>query len=318
MSEIEAQHIEQVEPAEVVEQPSSATLHPTPTTNTTIKRVYFTNIPADVSETIFSEFLKDYEPVSVLIPYQYVTRYLGRKTVVPLGLAYADFATPEIANKVVLEVNDTSIGESTKKLKLKLFEAYDPEKTKKSHHRIFKHLNKQASPTTNEQSEGSGESSSPQIASGEEQQSPEVSPPKPTPSPIAYSKTWIYVSNLAVGTLDTDLAEHFKEYLPNDIYLFQFKSKKHRGKFFHKTHLSAIINLPAVEGIDNIAADVSSKTHSSKLGNAKISVQPCIEKKVVEVIEAAKIKEQAPIVAQEEVGQEEEVVAQVEEVAVQE
>ena len=290
MSEIENQAIEQPEPIPLVEQPHSVIPHPTQASNTTIKRVYFTNIPAEVSESILTAFLKEYEPTSVLIPYQYVTRYSGRKTVVPLGLAYADFATPEVANKVVLEVNDTSIGESTKKLKLKLFEAYDPEKAKNVQHRIFKHLNKQTPAVNNESVDNPEKPGSPQI-NDKNESTPEKSESPHASSPIAYSKTWIYVSNLSAGTLDTDLAEHFNEYLPNDIYLFQFKSKKHRGKFFQKTHLSAIINLPAVENIQNIAEYVSKKTHLSKIRNAKISVQPCIEKKVTEVIEAAKIKE---------------------------
>ncbi|KAL6944130.1 hypothetical protein ACO0OE_004026 [Hanseniaspora uvarum] len=255
MSEIENQAIEQPEPAPLVEQPHSVIPHPTPASNTTIKRVYFTNIPAEVSESILTAFLKEYEPTSVLIPYQYVTRYSGRKTVVPLGLAYADFATPEVANKVVLE-----------------------------------HLNKQTPAVNNESVDNPEKPGSPQI-NDKNESTPEKSESPHASSPIAYSKTWIYVSNLSAGTLDTDLAEHFKEYLPNDIYLFQFKSKKHRGKFFQKTHLSAIINLPAVEDIENIAEYVSKKTHLSKIRNAKISVQPCIEKKVTEVIEAAKIKE---------------------------
>lgn len=297
MTEVQTPQTDQIEAAPVSEQQQLETI-PDSQINTAINRVYFTNIPSDVSETILADFLKEYKPTSVLIPYQHVTKYSGRKVVVPLGLAYVNFETADIANQVVSEVNNKSIGDSNKKLKLKLFEAYDPEKSKNAQSRLFKHFNKSAPSIQVEDNPPSQDAAPAQSleaseANEETEGIPENSESHQQTIPIKYSKNWIYVSKLVAGTLDTDLAEHFKEFLPNDIYLFQFKSKKHRGKFFQKTHLSAIINLPSVEGIDNVAADVSSKTHLSKLKNVKISVQPCIEKKVTEVIEASKINEPA-------------------------
>lgn len=298
MNEIQTPQTSHTEAAPVSEQQQLEIVHPDTPINTTINRVYFTNIPSDVSETILADFLKEYKPKSVLIPYQHVTKYSGRKVVVPLGLAYVDFETADIANKVVSEVNDKSIGDTNKKLKLKLFEAYDPEKSRNAQSRLFKHFNKSTSFIQAEdiqpfEDAAPSQSLEASEANEEPEGNQENSESHQRIKHINYSKNWIYVSKLVAGTLDTDLADHFKEFLPNDIYLFQFKSKKHRGKFFQKTHLSAIINLPSVEGIDNIAADVSSKTHLSKLKNAKISVQPCIEKKVTEVIEASKINEPA-------------------------
>lgn len=289
MTEVETQQIENVP---LSEQQQSEFVSTNTPINTTISRVYLTNIPPYVSETILADFLKDYKPTSVLIPYQHVTKYSGRKVVVPLGLAYVDFETPDIANKVILNVNDISIDGSNKKLKLKLFEAYDPEKSKNVQHRIFKHFSKSASPIQADDNQPS-ESDVSEQRHGENEENPQNVESQKETMPIKYSANWVYVSNLVAGTLDTDLAEHFKDFLPNDIYLFQFKSKKHRGKLFQKTHLSAIINFPSVEGIDNVAADVSSKTHLSKLKNGKIGVRPCIEKKVTEVIEASKINEPA-------------------------
>lgn len=291
MTEVQTPQTDQIEAELVYEQQQIEIAHPDTSINTTINRVYFTNIPPEVSESILADFLKEYKPTSVLIPYQQVKRYLGGKVVVPLGLAYVDFETADIANKVVSEVNDKHIGDSSNKLRLYLFEAYDPEKSKNAQKRLFKRFNRSVPSNQSEDIQPSEDSAPAQSheANEETEGTPQEIESQDKPNPIEYSKNWIYVSRLVAGTLDTDLAEHFKEFLPNDIYLFQFKSKKHRGKFFQKTHLSAIINLPSVEGIDNIAADVSNKTNFSKLKNVKISVQPCIEKKVTEVIEASTI-----------------------------
>ncbi|OBA24741.1 hypothetical protein HANVADRAFT_28073 [Hanseniaspora valbyensis NRRL Y-1626] len=292
IQEEQPQQIPQVEVQENVtetpqEEPRYSKIeHLQPESNTSVKRVYFTNVPYDISEDDFSDFLKEYEPISVLIPYQYIVKFGNRKTVQPLGVAYADFVTPEAANKVVLEVAGKQFPERRQALRVKLFEAYDPKKSKAD----------------------SADTASEEQPQGESQQTPEndvnqndgqhVDETKNTSvsskgSP-KLSQTWVYVTKLANGTLDIDLSKHFQEFSPSDIYVFKFKPNHHRNKFFNKVQLSAIMKFPEVEGIEDIASHISAKMTGTKLNNSKISVKPSFEKKVIEVVNAAKIKEKTP------------------------
>ena len=293
--------------------------HLQPESNTSVKRVYFTNVPYDISEDDFSDFLKEYEPISVLIPYQYIVKFGNRKTVQPLGVAYADFATPEAANKVVLEVAGKQFPERRQALRVKLFEAYDPKKSKAGQPRenrliskFKKHYLKSESPKIEgeEQQDGpdSADTATEEQPQGESQQTPEndvnqndaqhVDETKNTSvsskSSPKLSQTWVYVTKLANGTLDLDLSKHFEEFSPSDIYVFKFKPNHHRNKFFNKVQLSAIMKFPEVEGIEDIASHISAKMTGTKLNNSKISVKPSFEKKVIEVVNAAKIKEKTP------------------------
>ncbi|XBW34568.1 hypothetical protein QEN19_000131 [Hanseniaspora menglaensis] len=284
--------------------------HLQPESNKKVKRVYFTNVPYDLSEDEFAEFLEKYEPVSVLIPYQYVVRFGNKKTVQPLGVAYADFSSPEKANIAVLELAGTQIPGKKQTLRAKLFEAYDPKRSGLGHSRESKFLTKlknhyfktEAQPAeehselaetdieghekTNQNDPSSRSSLAAAVGTGESNSNSVSS--RSTPK---LSTNWVYVTKMASGTLDVDLAKHFAEFFPSDIYVFKFRPQRQRNKIFHKIQLAAIIKFPDVDGIENIAVQISEKMNGSVLNNTSIVVKPSFEKKVHEVVDAAESKE---------------------------
>lgn len=297
------------------EQNNTKIEHLQPENNNRVKRVYFTNVPYDISEDDFLEFLKDYNPISVLIPYQYVVKFGGKKTVHPLGVAYADFSTPEVANKVVLEVAGLQIPGKKQVLRVKLFEAYDPKKSKAGQpreHRLLSKIKKnfkgdssndedasrvgskadeatKAEPSAI-QGEASSVSPSTENKSLEEEEVKSGSHSSKTSPKL--SKTWVYVAKLSNSTVDLDLSKHFQEFSPSDIYVFKFRPNHYRNKIFKQVQLSAIIKFPEVDGIEDIAAYISAKMTNTKLKDSKISVKPSFEKKVTEVVNAAKLKDE--------------------------
>lgn len=315
----EEQHSEAVvATAESEEQKHTQIEHLQPESNNCVKRVYFTNVPYDISEDDFLEFLKDYQPISVLIPYQYVVKFGGKKTVQPLGVAYADFSTPEVANKVVLEVAGLQVPGKKQVLRVKLFEAYDPKKSKAGQpreHRLISKLKKNFKGDSSAETEEEGHADSktdaakaevPEIHGESSSESPsnetkipeeeetkvETASNKASPK---LSKTWVYVAKLSNSTVDLDLSKHFHEFSPSDIYVFKFRPNHYRNKIFKQVQLSAIMKFPEVEGIDDIAAHVSAKMTNTKLKDSKISVKPSFEKKVTEVVNAAKVKDQKEV-----------------------
>ncbi|EDO15407.1 hypothetical protein Kpol_1063p18 [Vanderwaltozyma polyspora DSM 70294] len=251
-------------------------------------RIYISNLDYSSTEDELIEYLKDYKPLSVLVP-SHTVRGFRSNHVKPLGIAYADFETPEKAREAVEALNETNF--KNRNLKVKLYVPFSPEnvckpapkprrlsKLRRSKKPADEENNAASQDPTVEATQERGQASEdPENAANNAKQA------KPT------SDDTVYCGYLPKNTTDADLREHFKDYNPQEIWIFRTRAAKGPMHLqLHRHYTAALITLNSPETIAKIAEVTSTK----KILGKKISVKPAYISKIQEV---KKIAEQTGI-----------------------
>lgn len=129
------------------------------------------------------------------------------------------------------------------------------------------------------------------------QESPDVtiSPNPDTTTPSKYKFTWskdtIYISNISTTISDDEIREWFKDYSPDQIYIFRTKKLSKRKSFTMKGKSARAfvqVQVPEAETLEGIIAKVGSVKLCGKFRNLK----PAFKEKLQLVVDVANKREQ--------------------------
>lgn len=251
-------------------------------------RVYITNLNYYTSEEELFEYLKDWGVTSVVIPCQIYYGIRGNTTR-SLGIAYADFETPEKAKFAMEKLYNVEY--KGRYLKLKPHVPYVPRRN------FFSKESRKWVQKKNKSVTGSGSSETivagcsdncseavPETTSNEEPciQSTEITNNKKRRKKKTeqLSNDTLYCHYLPQGTTDKTLREYFKEYNPSEIWIFK-TTLRGRNCFpsRFKTLTSALIKLNTLTPLD----DVIQRLKSVKLHDKKMILKVAFVSKILEV-----------------------------------
>ena len=223
-----------------------------------IKRIYVSNLDFSTTEEELSEFLKEYNVVSVLIPSQTI-RGFRNSTVRPLGIGYADFQSAQDAQNAAQNLNGKQLKD--RKLKIKIYVPYSP---------------KPSGSRKKEQSSNTQETQPP-IS---EAQAPESQQPAHPNEPV--STDTVYCAYLPSKVTDVELRDFFAEYQPQDIYVYRSNGSRHRI-YLHRRFTAALVTLAAPDKLNEAIETLGSQKFMGK----KITLKPARLSKIQEVQSAA-------------------------------
>ncbi|SCU81049.1 LAMI_0B04610g1_1 [Lachancea mirantina] len=244
------------------------------------KRVYISNLSFNATEEELRELLANFKLVSVLIPSQTV-RGFRSSSVRPLGIGYADFASAEEAGKAIEELNGIQFKDRT--LRLKPYVPYSPRAPNKKPQKSKvggSKLKKNSSKILEHESCNEGECL---VAEPPSALVPAGTSVFEQEHPEPLSEDTVYCAYLPSNVTDIDLREFFKDYKPQDIYVFR-NSGSRRGLYFHRRFTAALVTLGKPEALKDCIEQLS-KTKS--LGKKKIILRPARLSKIQEVQQAA-------------------------------
>lgn len=263
------------------------------------RRVYISNLSFDTTEDELTEYLLEYNVLSVLIPSQTIRGFRNSR-VRPLGIAYADFESADKAKEAIEALNGKVFNNRT--LRLKPYVAYSPavvsrkpSKANKEESRFSKLKVKKStsvSPVSEEQELPEETRGS---ANNEQTTEPEAQPLTDSgqnEEPV--SKDTVYCGYLPSKATDVELREFFKEYEPTDIYVFKNRSYK-KGFHFHRYYLAALVTLDKENGVQQSVENLSKE----KLMGKKVTLRAAYLSKIDEVKKAAVKKNEAREAAQD-------------------
>lgn len=294
-----------------------------------ITRLYISNLNFSTTEQELTDYFKDYGVVSVLIPSQTIRGFRSNQ-VRPLGIGYAEFESSEKVRQAIEDLNSKPF--KGRELRLKPYVPYSPEHvTKKmskartlSKLRRCKKLpratNEEICVTVEPQALEGAEIDANDSADNDTSTNP-VQESKPatqnngqnvaesqnldanTTQEIEFSEDTVYCGYLPKAVTDLELREYFKEYNPQEIWIFRTKPSKSKHLQFHRHFTAALISLETAESIDKIVV----MTQNKKLLGKKIIVKPAYLAKIEELKKMSaekKLLEQIndPSIAEETIG----------------
>ncbi|CCH63153.1 hypothetical protein TBLA_0J01580 [Henningerozyma blattae CBS 6284] len=233
----------------------------------TSTRVYISNVSYQVTEEELFDYFLSYNVKSVLIPSQTV-RGFRTSYQRPLGIAYAEFENKDWANKVVADLNGKCFKE--RNLRIKLYIPYSPNnivrnkliKNKKEEETFTNDANNEK----NADSNGENGTRSRIVVGGEGDGE-------------KYCTDTLYCSYLPKETTDTTLRLYFKDYNPQEIWIFRTKATRGYRLKFHRYFTCALItlntNVPMFE--------ICERLNNIRLSNKKITVRVAFKSKLEEV-----------------------------------
>lgn len=294
-----------------------------------ITRLYISNLNFSTTEQELADYFKDYGVVSVLIPSQTIRGFRSNQ-VRPLGIGYAEFESSEKVRQAIEDLNSKTF--KGRELRLKPYVPYSPEHvTKKmskartlSKLRRCKKLptatNEEICVTVEPQALESAEIDANDGADNDMSTNP-VQESQPatqdngdnvaesqnldanTTQEVEFSEDTVYCGYLPKAVTDLELREYFKEYNPQEIWIFRTKPSKSKHLQFHRHFTAALISLETAENIDKIVV----MTQKKKLLGKKIIVKPAYLAKIEELKKMSaekKLLEQVndPSIAEETIG----------------
>lgn len=103
------------------------------------------------------------------------------------------------------------------------------------------------------------------------------------------SEDTFYIPYLDLGTIDEQLREFFKEYDPEQIYIFTDKRKRHR--FFKRGQTSsALVTLKSAKSLEEIKEELKNEEFNGK----KLSIWPASNTKIKRVAKYVKTLAEKP------------------------
>ncbi|SCW01153.1 LAFE_0D06260g1_1 [Lachancea fermentati] len=240
-------------------------------------RVYISNLSFNATEEELSEFLSSYNVKSVLIPSQTI-RGFRKSTVRPLGIAYAEFETGDETVRVIQELNGTQFKERV--LKIKPYVPYSPCAAEKRPNRGTKGAKNQQSEVPEEL----------RIVQADdaflEEEMTVVAEPQvkvnSTSQQVPLSEDTVYCAYLPGKVTDVELREFFKDYEPQDIYVFRSNGTR-RGIYFHRCFTAALVTLGNPEFLLNAISNL----RKQKLMGKRVTLRVARLSKIQEVQRAA-------------------------------
>lgn len=243
-----------------------------PQVNIKVSRVYISNLNYQTTEEELLLYLKEYNPISVLIPSQTV-RGFRNKYLRPLGIAYAEFLSSETAQKVIDEKNLKPFKD--RDLRFKNYIPYSPnyvvqstresEPKKRNHHFFRRNYD-------------------PPV----KQETLEISLSK-----NLYCDDTIYCAYLPGDTTDTQLRHFFKEYNPQEIWIFRTKATRGYRFRLHRYFTAALVTLNTEVKMN----DICKKLSDVKLMKKYITLRVAFKSKLEEV---KQIAEQSKLITQQD------------------
>lgn len=238
---------------------------------------------ANISSHEISRPLTRYSnSVSVLIP-SYTIRFSRKDRHRPLGIAYAEFKTPDQIEAVVREFDGTVL--KNRKMSVKKHYPYNPRRRN-----MFKRPNVSSPIEPNKAPQSKNEvvkkESKPVIAraiennpgcNNEEQRSITSIPNS------ELSNDTVYIPKVHGKVTDENIRDFFKDYSPAQIYIFRDKPK--RGPINLKGSYVSV--LAKVDSSQTKLEDIISNLKAHKLNGRRVSLQPALKTKVEEASLAA-------------------------------
>lgn len=263
-----------------------------------ITRLYISNLNFSTTEAELSDYLRQYSVVSVLIPSQTIRGFRSNQ-VRPLGIAYAEFESSELLKRAIDQLNGKEF--KGRDLKLKPYVPYSPEHVTRKMNKSktlckLRHLKKHykiepaVEPAAEITTEPSCEEPDPlvqeevvQELNAEVHESAaeiEGQNNEPAEEPEAeLSEDTVYLGYLPKGCTDVELREHFKEFKPQEIWIFRTRSTKSRHLRFRRHFIAALVRLKTPEKMNTVIE----RTDRKKLMGKKQIVKPAITKKIHEM-----------------------------------
>lgn len=302
-----------------------------------ITRLYISNLNFSTTEQELADYFKDYSVVSVLIPSQTIRGFRSNQ-VRPLGIGYAEFESSEKVKQAIEDLNSKVF--KGRELRLKPYVPYSPEHVtrKMSKARTLSKLrrckklprasNEDSYVTVGQQAQEGAEIDTDAGAADGADNDTSVNPIQEsepttqdcsqkngnvaeapqnlnadTSQEIEFSEDTVYCGYLPKAVTDLELREYFKEYNPQEIWIFRTKPSKGKHLQFHRHFTAALISLETAENIDKIVE----MTQKKKLLGKKIVVKPAYLAKIEELKKMSaekKLLEQVndPYVAEETTG----------------
>lgn len=198
----------------------------------------------------------------------------------PLGIAYAEFRTPEQIESVVKEFDGHVL--KNRKITVKKHMAYDPNNRRFS----FKRKSNIKNGKMNQGGSLTGEILAPvakeflvrddeTVSIGQQKKNP---PRKPE-----LSMDTIMIQKVHGKVTDESLKDFFKEYNPSQIYIFKSKKPKLNPMNLTGSHVNVLVKLDVTQTkLDEIISNL----RSQKMNGRYISMKPAYKSKVLEVEKA--------------------------------
>lgn len=238
-------------------------------------RLYISNLNFTSTEPELYDFFKEYGVLSVLIPSQTVRGFRSNQ-VRPLGIAYAEFESPEVVQDVIERLNGKEF--KGRELRLKAYVPYSPvevsRKLKKNRHftrlrRPAKDLDQQEQPPA------------PEIVSLVEvaQKLEEQETVSKIPEEPETSEDTVYCGYLPKGVTDVDIRDYFQDFNPQEIWIFRTRLNKNRHFHLHRHFTAALVSFES----GTSSWEVAEASKDKKLLNKKVLVKPAYLSKIEEL-----------------------------------
>lgn len=217
--------------------------------------------------------------VNVLIP-SYTIHFSRSGRHRPLGIAYAEFKTPEQIESVIKEFDGHVL--KNRKIAVKKHMAYDP------NNRRFSFKRKSSIKNGKRNQTGSLSSEMPVLVAKEsllhDDETVSIKQPKKTHSgKKELSMDTIMIQRVYGKVTDESLRDFFKEYNPSQIYIFKSRKPKLNPMNFTGSHVSVLAKLDASKiKLEDIIFNLKSR----KLNGKHINMKPAYKSKVLEVEKA--------------------------------
>ncbi|QLL32268.1 hypothetical protein HG536_0C04370 [Torulaspora globosa] len=263
--------------------------------STECTRLYISNLNFSSDETELFDYFKDYGVVSVLIPSQTV-RGFRNNHIRPLGIAYAEFESSEKLKEAVDNLNGKAF--KGRELRLKPYVPYSPtnvnKRLKRRNHLLRFRLNipakeKELAPSTDPVSivSVSHQQNEPELLSDEEKAMADVI------QESEFSEDTVYCGYLPKGVTDTDLREYFKDFNPQEIWIFRTKLTRSKHFQIHRHLTAALVSFET----DADSRQISESLQKKKLLGKRIVIKPAYQAKIEELKQLSKDK----VIAEKEI-----------------
>ncbi|QLQ80526.1 hypothetical protein HG537_0D05260 [Torulaspora globosa] len=248
-------------------------------------RLYISNLNFASDETELFDYFKDYGVVSVLIPSQTV-RGFRNNHIRPLGIAYAEFESPEKLKEAVEDLNGKPF--KGRELRLKPYVPYSPanvnKRLKRRNHLLRFRLNihEKECPLTDLVSKVSvsNQQNESELLSDEEKAMADVI------KESEFSEDTVYCGYLPKGVTDTDLREYFKDFNPQEIWIFRTKLTRSKHFQIHRHLTAALVSFET----DANSHQISESLQKKKLLGKRIVIKPAYQAKIEELKQLSKDK----------------------------
>lgn len=258
--------------------------------STECTRLYISNLNFSSDENELFDYFKDYGVVSVLIPSQTVRGFRNHH-IRPLGIAYAEFESSEKLKEAVDALNGKPF--KGRELRLKPYVPYSPtsvnKRLKRRNHLLrfrFHEREKELASPTDPVSAVSA-SNEHELLSGEGKAMADVI------QESEFSEDTVYCGYLPKGVTDTDLREYFKEFNPQEIWIFRTKLTRSKHFQIHRHLTAALVSFET----DADSRQISESLQKKKLLGKRIVIKPAYQAKIEELKQLSKDK----VVAEKEI-----------------